>query len=1051
MSRSKNLRISDSDLNKAKLSTNRAFNPLSKHNDNKFSKKIEEPNKSSLRGQHLNKEEVNVQAPTENENKIKANMNVNTVKIQGQMIIKNQSMKQPNPCVNLMNNSENKDNKNKNEIVEKQLNFHELASKGETKNTLNYEKITQNDHLYKSYELSNDDENIKKVELKKSISNDNSSDSKFYLNKSNNLSSYKIPPTNFTENKKIEENSKTSSLHNLQRITLMNPPIFSKQNTENFVYARNLGDNQFKALSLLFIEQLIISQNIETFMHYLDYFKSENFQIFKLNKYLKYFSNEKQIECQKSWDSLILLMEAYLDRRLQNKEENLLIIVYEFYCEVEIDKKNIALAMNLLSRGIMAKAALQSYSQTQNDFNCFYKMEERICTEYDLKLFPYASYYNLKFYPSENYYKEFKSKENFENNYLNMIRIKDEYYSLYKKMEKMREPIPVFFEHDINLQNDIYEKSYKEKTPIPKNQEYKDLHSNIYMSEFCCLCIEKIEDNKFFMNNCKHIYCLDCIRKKCGNYGFKCFYFDCPFELDAANLLSFITENDFLLDQKQKVSNKKCRSCQTEKKENELFTNSKCLHDACINCLYEKGSYSCPIQGCNQSVDKVKYKEFELSISEKVEKNIKMCDLCKKEETTFQFFKNLECNHLYCMSCIEKQKPRYCIIKNCNIPINQDMIEDFKKNAQTSTRYSQCYNCQTSETKESFFSCEPSDFHKFCYKCSQILLKKKESNFSYVPCPAQNCLGFFEVKKLINYLNLHKLNQNESIGKKILNKDEATSISKSIKNEKINSVACDKCHYLENKNNCFINPDCNHILCLECCKQKYNKSLPQKLSYSQRYYQPSSHYFCDIQYCCKNFEFEGLQTFLMNANSSLEEKTNKLVECEKQCFKCKKSSNVFVQLGGEVNYYKCEYCKEVMCYIHRFELEKCFCFCKKCLSKTEANPIIPYLRTCVDCKMHFCLLCAKELSNCICYCQMCFELLENNKNKFCEICENQCHNCKDKIDKEAFVRMEGCKKQHKICFKCYFKNSYKDRLKWSSVREEDKSCFICKNNYPKNL
>ena len=114
-------------------------------------------------------------------------------------------------------------------------------------------------------------------------------------------------------------------------------------------------------------------------------------------------------------------MENYLDRRLQNKEDNLLRLVYEFYCEVEINKENISLAMNLLSRGIMAKAAAKDYFY--NDFHNFYRMEEKNCTEYDLKLFPSASYYNLKIYLSENYFKEYTSKESFENNYLNIINI----------------------------------------------------------------------------------------------------------------------------------------------------------------------------------------------------------------------------------------------------------------------------------------------------------------------------------------------------------------------------------------------------------------------------------------------------------------------------------------------------------------------------------------------------------------------------------------------------------------------------------------------------
>lgn len=1029
-----------------------------KSNDLKVGKKMEVSKKSSLRGQSVN----NKGAPAESNDKNKNYPYGNVGKIQGQMIMNSQPSKTIN---NLMNNEENNGIKNKDKPLEKQQNINDLAKStlktGEEKNMVTYEKTAQVDPLYKSFELQHDDGNLEKADLKlsKSNSNDvNSSDSKFYVNKSSNFPSFAIPSklVNFAENKKIEEKSNTSLVHKLQRISELNLPIVSRLGRENFVYVRNLGDNQFKALSLFYIEKLIINENIETFIHYLDYFKSENFKIFKISQYLKYFNNEKQIECQKSWDNLITLMENYLDRRLQNKDDNLLRLVYEFYCEFEIDKKNIALAMDLLSRGIMAKAASKEFYPSS--FQNFYKLEEKNCTEYDLKLFPIASYYNLKIYLSELYFKEYKSYENSQNNFLNMIKIKDEYYSLYEIHEKIKESIIIYLKHDISLQNEIYEQSYKEKSPIEKNQEYKDLYAKSFLSQFCCLCNHLIDDSNFFMNNCKHIYCLDCIRKRSGNYGLKCFYSSCDYELDAENLLSFISEKDFISDHKQNFEKKKCFVCFQEKEEKEIFTNSKCFHSVCLGCFNEKGSFLCPtlycpISDCKEYVDRIKFEEFKFSCLQNVEKNLKICDLCKKEENALKLFKNSDCNHHYCISCLEKERSKFCEIKNCKASINQSLIDTFKKSLHASSSISRCYKCQKIEKKESFFSCDRNDFHKFCYKCSQILLEKKKITYSFIECPAQPCFGLFEVKRLTTYLNLNKVNQTEnSEQQKLIKDDKVNSISNSIKNEKLNSVQCDKCHHFENKNNCFINPDCNHILCLECSKQKYNKSLPQKFTYSERYYQTSDRHYCDITYCYRRFEFEALQLFLMNANSSLEEKTNKLIECEKQCFKCKKSSKIFVQSGGEVNYYKCEFCKEVMCYIHKFELEKCFCFCKKCLSKTEANPIIPNLRTCVDCKIHFCLICAKDLSNCICYCQMCFELLENEESNLCETCQSQCYICKDEIDKDDLIKIEGCNKQHKTCFKCYFQDSNKNKLKWSkSVKEEEKVCFICKKLNTKNL
>jgi len=150
-------------------------------------------------------------------------------------------------------------------------------------------------------------------------------------------------------------------------------------------------------------------------------------------------------------------------------------------------------------------------------------------------------------------------------------------------------------------------------------------------------------------------------------------------------------------------------------------------------------------------------------------------------------------------------------------------------------------------------------------------------------------------------------------------------------------------------------------------------------------------------------------------------KIDSVVFKSKSCKSCKTGISVSMDLKTTLDYFKCLNCKKVHCAAHGDNLmERCFCFCPKCIGSTTEVSEPSRAKICRKCNVSLCLDCNRmfEGVNQKCRC-----------NKSCEVDIQLCSICLDKKKDTVFL---PCK-HYSCCYGC-------------AERLRNQRCPICRGN-----
>ena len=320
---------------------------------------------------------------------------------------------------------------------------------------------------------------------------------------------------------------------------------------------------------------------------------------------------------------------------------------------------------------------------------------------------------------------------------------------------------------------------------------------------------------------------------------------------------------------------------------------------------------------------------------------------------------------------------------------------------------------------------EPKCGHTICFDCVVKNYFQKENSFI---CKFKNCKRKMKMDSLEEYINQVKIEETQFESSQIMpisnnyfdhkNTSDKTN-EKIFFNDKVKEPqnndnsqtikVCDKCLKSINKDY-FINQICTqkHIFCFSCIHDYVeDKKFVSTIS------------DCPNEFCQNGIDLSKAKNFLMlhyEKNIKENDYEQNPIQVSQKCYICDYKNIVQIPYKSMLEYYVCINCQNISCLIHNSPLEKCFCFCPKCLSKLTKHIFRPNIRFCVECKISYCLSCHKD--NCDCMCEICNTHLEKGKCSNCQI--KYCCNCFCATDEEGGDMRLNC--EEKVCYCCLWKN-----------------------------
>lgn len=336
-----------------------------------------------------------------------------------------------------------------------------------------------------------------------------------------------------------------------------------------------------------------------------------------------------------------------------------------------------------------------------------------------------------------------------------------------------------------------------------------------------------------------------------------------------------------------------------------------------------------------------------------------------------------------------------------------------------------CSICSISSSKMLARFYGPKCGHLICFDCAVKNYLQKENTYT---CKVLQCKKKMKMDSIEEYINQVKIEETQFESSQIMpnsnnnldnknssdNKNENKIVIDKNQNSENNELSkqkmiCDKC-LKSIDNEYFINQICTskHIFCFSCIHDLVD---------SKNYM--STIFSCPNEFCSNSIDLLKANNFLMQhheKNIKEDDYEHNPIKVSQKCYICDYKNMLRIPYKSCLEYYVCINCQNISCLIHNLPLEKCYCFCPKCLSKLTRHIFKPNIRFCVQCKINYCVFCHKD--NCACMCNICNAHLEKGK---CLNCESKyCCNCYCSMDEggNEMILNGG----DKVCYSCLWKN-----------------------------
>lgn len=446
------------------------------------------------------------------------------------------------------------------------------------------------------------------------------------------------------------------------------------------------------------------------------------------------------------------------------------------------------------------------------------------------------------------------------------------------------------------------------------------------------------------------------------------------------------------------------------------------------------------------------------------------CVNCSSRKTDELIFNKAPCKHGYCARCLLSIYPRLpfnCVgIPPCNSVLEAKEIEQYykiyldkypnsplgpqisdmlnysarsgklstKRNNDSSPEVAllNCNLCKRSMKPEFVFRnrCK----HHYCIECLRT------SNwYRSVECFVQTCFSALETEKIeLFFINSpYKAEYKRNIvpqkaDSSILNSPRNLSGKNTVTQPK-DKTSCSLCKTLLVTSQLFKNPYCGDFFCTQCIKLA-------KLE---------GHISCPVRDCGRKLD----RAAVSQLKALLEKKDPSVITAIVACCTCNHKAELTYQRNAKPDYFKCQQCKETMCFRHETLMKNCFCFCPKCIGTLKLD-LRSDTKSCQNCKLYICFSCNKMIDPqkpCLCTCRLCFEKKEDRNSIICVNCRENasfCQNCQEELFDESRVKL---KCGHFICISCRFEHLENLQNNSGSIKTSGKKrsnevvehCLIC--------
>ncbi|CAK69419.1 unnamed protein product (macronuclear) [Paramecium tetraurelia] len=422
------------------------------------------------------------------------------------------------------------------------------------------------------------------------------------------------------------------------------------------------------------------------------------------------------------------------------------------------------------------------------------------------------------------------------------------------------------------------------------------------LDEHCCNCHGESNKPYFYLNNCSHKFCFECIKKEfqndcCGG----CYCMVCPNKVSRKEYELYLQMINVAKDniqekppEKEKTENK-CQNC-NNKFQYQLFAIENCKHSFCDTCLEQFFAvnyfqvYYCTVPNCPGTYNKKDYEKFKQEFRKQLQISYsELENSCHQISCDFNLLNN--CKQCLKQLCVSQSEIKDQICSNCSNPTlkSKNLIEndstkitsDDQKEIDLnwSLLIDKCQKCQK-ESQYQLFQI-PLCNHKFCNSCIQGSIENKQKDQR---CLNKNCKSLFTRGSYQNYYN-NLLQDKEIIqnNQQILNQQLITKSETFKQQPKINNLVnlnfnsnvtvqssttsttdqqlCSFCNILSDLDQVFL-IKCGHQICQRCSLrlkgQNFRCSKCLTLFDNLRFkkFRLSCKYKCDN--CKKTFPFDQI-------------------------------------------------------------------------------------------------------------------------------------------------------------------------------------------------
>ncbi|CAD8192245.1 unnamed protein product [Paramecium pentaurelia] len=461
------------------------------------------------------------------------------------------------------------------------------------------------------------------------------------------------------------------------------------------------------------------------------------------------------------------------------------------------------------------------------------------------------------------------------------------------------------------------------------------------LEEVCCKCNKESNKAYFYLSNCTHKYCIDCISQEfsynnCGG----CYCVACPNKISRKEYEQYLQQinidikNIQVLSLQKGNTNNKCNNCH-KIFSILLFSIANCKHSFCDTCLEQLLDvnyfldYYCTVVNCNGTFKKQDYEKFKQEFRQKVQISYsELENSCNQISWDFnQLNQSKLCLQQFCNSQSEIKDQTCSKLKNPNLKsktiteTNSTKItlhNEQETNLNWSLLIDRCQQCLKQSQYQLFQV--PLCNHKFCNSCIQNSIQNKQKDQK---CPNKECKSIFTKRSYQNYynnllldneiINTHNIIQNQQ---QIVNQKQITqsdhlnqqlqkknqlnlaynfnALAKSSTNSTTDQQFCSFCNTQNETDQIFV-IKCGHQICIRCSLRlkgenfRCSKCLTLFDNIKFKWFKQQCKYKCDN--CQKIFPVDQILPNLMCRHFFCYQCLQSIYEDKKTIYCCVKSCN----------------------------------------------------------------------------------------------------------------------------------------------------------------